>query len=47
MREAAVNPETIAILSDQAFAKRLRKSIDQANSGKTVSLVEAAARLGL
>jgi prevent-host-death family protein len=39
--------ETIEILSNQAFAKRLRKSIDQADSGKTVNLVEAAARLGL
>jgi prevent-host-death family protein len=39
--------ETIEILSDQVFAKRLRKSIDQAGSGKTVNLDEAAARLGL
>jgi antitoxin YefM len=39
--------ETIEILSDQVFAKRVRKSIDQAKAGKTVSLAEAAARLGL
>ena len=39
--------ETIEILSDQTFAKRLRKSIDQANSDKTVGLVDAAVRLGL
>jgi len=39
--------ETIEILSDQAFAKRLQKSIEQAKAGKTVSLAEAAARMGL
>lgn len=39
--------ETIEILSDQAFAGRLRKSLEEGRSGKTVSLAEAAARLGL
>jgi len=39
--------ETIEILSDQVFAKRLQKSIEQSKSGKTVSLEEAAVRLGL
>lgn len=39
--------ETIEILSDQVFANRLQKSIEQAKAGKTVSLAEAAARLGL
>jgi prevent-host-death family protein len=39
--------ETIEILSDQAFARRLGNSIEQAKAGKTVSLDEAAARLGL
>jgi len=39
--------ETIEILSDQVFAKRLQKSIEQAKAGKTVSLEAAAARLGL
>ena len=39
--------ETIEILSDQVFAKRLKTGIDQARSGKTVSLEDAAARLGL
>ena len=39
--------ETIEILSDQVFSKRLQKSIEQAKTGKTVSLAEAAARLGL
>jgi prevent-host-death family protein len=39
--------ETIEILSDQVFAKRLRKSLEQVKAGKTVSLEEAAARLGL
>jgi prevent-host-death family protein len=39
--------ETIAILSDQIFSKRLKKSLGQAKAGKTVSLAEAAARLGL
>jgi prevent-host-death family protein len=39
--------ETIEILSDQGFAKRLRNSLDQARNGKKVSLEEAAARLGL
>jgi prevent-host-death family protein len=39
--------ETIEILSDQVFAKRLRKSIEQAKTGKLVSLDEAAIRLGL
>lgn len=39
--------ETIEILSDQIFAKRLKKSIEQAKAGKTVSLEKAAVRLGL
>lgn len=39
--------ETIEILSDQVFADRLRESIRQARTGKTVSLEAAAARLGL
>ena len=39
--------ETIEILSDQAFAKRLKKSLEQARTGKTVSLKDAQARLGL
>ena len=39
--------ETIEILSDQVFAKRLKVSIGQARSGKTISLEDAAARLGL
>ena len=39
--------ETIEILSDQVFAKRLRKTIDQAKAGRMVSLAEAASRLGL
>jgi prevent-host-death family protein len=39
--------ETIEILSDQVFAKRLKAGIGQARSGKTVSLEDAAARLGL
>ena len=39
--------ETIEILSDRVFSKRLQKSIEQARAGKTVSLEAAAARLGL
>jgi len=39
--------ETIEILRDQAFGKRLKKSIGQAKRGKTVGIDEAAARLGL
>ena len=39
--------ETIEILSDQVFAKRLLTGMEQARSGKTVSLATAAARLGL
>ena len=39
--------ETIEILSDQVFSNRLKKSIEQARTGKTVSLEAAAARLGL
>ena len=39
--------ETIEILKDQAFGVRLRKSIEQARKGKTLSLDAAAARLGL
>ena len=39
--------ETIEILEDQAFVKRLQKSITQAREGRTVDLDEAAARLGL
>lgn len=39
--------ETIEILGDQVFAKRLQKSMEQAKTGRTVSLAEAAARLGL
>jgi antitoxin YefM len=38
--------ETIEILGDQIFAKRLRLGIEQAQSGKTVSLEEAATQLG-
>lgn len=39
--------ETMEILGDQAFVKRLQKSIEQAQRGQTVSLEEAAAQLGL
>ena len=39
--------ETIEILQDQPFVRRLQKSIEQARLGQTVSLEEAAARLGL
>jgi prevent-host-death family protein len=39
--------ETIEILSDQAFVKRLQKGIADAKNARTVSLKEAAARLGL
>ncbi|MDR3672261.1 MAG: type II toxin-antitoxin system Phd/YefM family antitoxin [Holophaga sp.] len=39
--------ETIEILSDQAFVKRLQKGIADAKNGRTVSLKEATARLGL
>ena len=39
--------ETIEILSDQVFSRRLRKSIDEATHGRQVSLEEAATRLGL
>jgi prevent-host-death family protein len=39
--------ETIEILSDQVFAKRLLTGVEQARDGKTVSLAMAAARLGL
>lgn len=39
--------ETIEILRDQVFGKRLRKSIEQAKKGKTLGLDEAAERLGL
>ncbi len=39
--------ETIEILRDQVFGKRLRRSIAQARKGRTVSLDEAASRLGL
>jgi antitoxin YefM len=39
--------ETIAVLSDPIFTKRLRKSRAQAKAGKTVSLNEAVSRLGL
>jgi prevent-host-death family protein len=39
--------ETIEILSDQVFSKRLQKSLEQAKTGKTLSLTEAAARLRL
>jgi antitoxin YefM len=39
--------ETIEILRDQVFGRRLRKSIEQSKKGKTVGLPEAAARLGL
>ncbi len=38
--------ETLEILADQTFAKRLQKSIHQADKGKTLSLEEAATRLG-
>ena len=39
--------ETLEILSDPVFAKRLRKSLEEAKAGRTVGLDEAAARLGL
>ena len=39
--------ETIEILEDQPFVKRLQKSIEQSRLGQTVSLEEAATRLGL
>lgn len=39
--------ETIDILRDQVFGKRLRTSIEQAKAGKTLSLDEAVAHLGL
>lgn len=39
--------ETIEILSDQVFSKRLLTGMEQARNGKTVSLATAAARLGL
>lgn len=39
--------ETLEILRDQVFAKRLQKSLVQAKKGQTVSLAEAAERLGL
>ena len=38
--------ETIEILSDQVFTRRLVQSIEQAKAGQTVSLEAAAARLG-
>jgi antitoxin YefM len=39
--------ETIEILSDQTFAKRLRKGMQEAKDGKTLSMKDAKARLGL
>jgi prevent-host-death family protein len=39
--------ETIEILSDQVFSKRLQKSLEQARQGRAVGLAEAASRLGL
>ena len=39
--------ETLDILSDQAFAQRLTKSIQQAKEGKTKSAAEVRRRLGL
>ena len=39
--------ETIEILRDQVFARRLQISLDQARAGKTLSAAEVAARLGL
>lgn len=39
--------ETIEILQDQVFGRRLRKSLEQAKKGKTVGLDIAAARLKL
>lgn len=38
---------TIEILSDRAFAKRLRERIEQAKAGKTVGLDEASVRSAL
>lgn len=38
--------ETIEILSDETFSRRLKESIDQARAGDTVSLQEARRRLG-
>lgn len=39
--------ETIEILEDRPFLKRLKKSLEQARLGQTISLEEAEARLGL
>lgn len=39
--------ETLEILRDQVFASRLKKSLEDASAGKTVSLEAAAKRLGL
>ena len=39
--------ETLDILSDQAFAQRLTKSIQQAKEGKTKRSAEVRQRLGL
>jgi len=37
--------ETIEILRDQVFARRLQTSLEQARAGKTLSLEEVVARL--
>lgn len=39
--------ETIEILEDHPFVQRLQRSIEQARRGQTLSLEEAAERLGL
>jgi PHD/YefM family antitoxin component YafN of YafNO toxin-antitoxin module len=37
--------ETIEILRDQVFSRRLQTSLEQARAGKTLSLEEVVARL--
>ena len=39
--------ETLEILRDQAFATKLRKSMDEAEAGKTVSMAAVKARFGI
>ena len=39
--------ETLEVLSDRTFATRLYKGMDQAAASRTLTLEEAAARLGL
>ena len=38
--------ETVSILSDPAFAAKLRESVAQAERGETIPLAEVEARLG-